>query len=120
MDPEGLPDRLAREAGADIRAFSRASHVSAPLYGQTVRAGSLKRDICAIGSTTPLLTPNSIDWTRHSGKKAADRACVGLAFLFGLTLRGVFVVLREKKSRVFEAQRRKSRCVPGHLTSHDK
>jgi hypothetical protein len=43
--PEGLPDRLAREAGADIRKFSCTSHVVALLYGQINRAASLN-EIC--------------------------------------------------------------------------
>lgn len=32
--PEGFPDRIAREVGADIRTFSCTSHVLALLYGQ--------------------------------------------------------------------------------------
>lgn len=43
--PEGLPDRLAKEAGADIRRFSCTSHVVALLYGQINRAASLN-EIC--------------------------------------------------------------------------
>jgi hypothetical protein len=43
--PEGLPDRIAREAGADIRTFSCTSHVLALLYGQISRSGSLN-EIC--------------------------------------------------------------------------
>jgi hypothetical protein len=43
--PAGLPDRLAREAGADIRKFSCTSHVVALLYGQLTRTGSLN-EIC--------------------------------------------------------------------------
>ena len=43
--PKGLPDRLAREAKADIRAFSCTSHVLALLYGQISRASSLN-EIC--------------------------------------------------------------------------
>ncbi len=43
--PEGLPDRLAREADADIRTFSCTSHVVALLYGQLNRAASLN-EIC--------------------------------------------------------------------------
>ena len=43
--PEGLPDRIAREAKADIRAFTCASHVLALLYGQVTRASSLN-EIC--------------------------------------------------------------------------
>ena len=216
--PEGLPDRIAREAKADIRTFSCTSHVLALLYGQIARSGSLneicdaarlhepelnrirgatapkrntfsnanrrrdpqiaeklywavfahlrtvcpsftqyakhsgfifrlKRDIFAIDSTTLKLSLDSIDWARHRRKKAAakthmslnvgnrlptfavvedaahhdsaradalcaglkdgdvllaDRAYLDLAFLFGLTRRGVFFVLREKKNMVFE------------------
>ena len=43
--PEGLPDRIAREAKADIRSFSCTSHVLALLYGQITRSGSLN-EIC--------------------------------------------------------------------------
>jgi hypothetical protein len=43
--PPGLPDRLARDAGADIRTFSCTSHVVALLYGQLNRAASLN-EIC--------------------------------------------------------------------------
>ena len=43
--PAGLPDRIARDIGADIRKFSCTSHVLALLYGQIVRAGSLN-EIC--------------------------------------------------------------------------
>ena len=43
--PEGLPDRIAREAKADIRAFTCTSHVLALLYGQITRASSLN-EIC--------------------------------------------------------------------------
>jgi hypothetical protein len=43
--PEGLPDRIAREAKADIRTFSCTSHVLALLYGQITRSGSLN-EIC--------------------------------------------------------------------------
>ena len=43
--PEGLPDRIAREAKADIRTFSCTSHVLALLYGQITRASSLN-EIC--------------------------------------------------------------------------
>ena len=216
--PEGLPDRLAREAGADIRTFSCTSHVLALLYGQITKASGLneicdasrlhepelnrirgataprrntfsnanrtrdpdiaeklywmtfehlqkicpsftqysrhrgfifrvKRDIFAIDSTTLKLSLDCIDWARHRRRKAAakthmrlnvgtmlpafavvedaahhdskradalceglkdgdvllaDRAYVDLAFLFGLARRGVFFVLREKKSMVFE------------------
>lgn len=39
--PLGLPDRLAQEAGADIRKFSCTSHVVALLYGQLNQADSL-------------------------------------------------------------------------------
>ena len=216
--PEGLPDRIAREAKADIRTFSCTSHVLALLYGQITRSGSLneicdaarlhepelnrirgatapkrntfsnanrrrdpqiaeklywavfahlksicpsftqyakhsgfifrlKRDIFAIDSTTLKLSLDSIDWARHRRKKAAakthmslnvgnrlptfavvedaahhdsaradalceglkdgdvllaDRAYLDLAFLFGLTRRGVFFVLRDKKSMTFD------------------
>ena len=47
--PEGLPDRIAREAKADIRAFSCTSHVLALLYGQITRSGSLN-EICDAAS----------------------------------------------------------------------
>lgn len=43
--PEGLPDRIAREAGADIWTFTCTSHVLALLYGQITRSGSLN-EIC--------------------------------------------------------------------------
>ena len=43
--PEGLPERLAREAGADIRTFSCTSHVLALLYGQITKASGLN-EIC--------------------------------------------------------------------------
>jgi len=43
--PEGLPDRIAREVGADIRTFTCTSHVLALLYGQITRSGSLN-EIC--------------------------------------------------------------------------
>ncbi len=43
--PEGLSDRLARGAGADIRRFSCTSHVLALLYGQIAKASSLN-EIC--------------------------------------------------------------------------
>lgn len=43
--PKGLPDRIAREAKADIRKFSCTSHVLALLYGQLSRASSLN-EIC--------------------------------------------------------------------------
>lgn len=43
--PEGLPDRLTKESGADIRKFSCTSHVVALLYGQLNRAASLN-EIC--------------------------------------------------------------------------
>ena len=43
--PEGLPDRIAKEVGADIRTFSCTSHVLALLYGQITRSGSLN-EIC--------------------------------------------------------------------------
>ena len=222
--PEGLPDRIAREAKADIRTFSCTSHVLALLYGQITRSGSLneicdaarlhepelnrirgatapkrntfsnanrtrdpaiaeklywavfahlqsicpsftryakhsgfifrlKRDIFAIDSTTLQLTLDCIDWARHRRKKAAakthmrlnvgtmlpafavvedaahhdstradalceglkdgdvllaDRAYVDLRFLHGLSERGVFFVLREKESMVFETVERRT------------
>jgi hypothetical protein len=215
--PPGLPDRLAQEAGADIRKFSCTSHVVALLYGQLNRAASLneicdaarlhepelsrirgatapkrntfsnanrtrdpviaekiywqtfehlrticpdftqvklhsgfihrlKRDIFAIDSTTLKLSLNSINWARHRSKKAAakthmcinignslpvfavvedaahhdskragalcaslkdgdillaDRAYTDLFFLYDLSERGVFFVLREKENMVF-------------------
>jgi hypothetical protein len=40
-----LPDKIARDIGADIRGFSCASHVLALLYGHIARAGSLN-EIC--------------------------------------------------------------------------
>ena len=43
--PENLVDRLAREAGADIRKFSAFSHVLALLYGHLSGASSLN-EIC--------------------------------------------------------------------------
>ena len=43
--PEGLVDRLAREAGADIRKFTASSHVLALMYGHLSNAGSLN-EIC--------------------------------------------------------------------------
>lgn len=43
--PPGLPDRLAREADANIRTFSCTSHIVALLYGQLNRAASLN-EIC--------------------------------------------------------------------------
>src|SRR5690554_5055538 len=43
--PAGLPDRIAREAKADIRKRSCTSHVLALLYGQLAHAGSLN-EIC--------------------------------------------------------------------------
>lgn len=46
--PEGLPERLAREAGADIRKFSCTSHVAALLCGHLARASSLN-EICDSG-----------------------------------------------------------------------
>jgi hypothetical protein len=216
--PKGLPDRLAREAGADIRTFSCTSHVVALLYGQLAKASSLneicdaarlhepelnrirgatapkrntfsnanrtrnpdiaeklywetfghlqsvcptftqsgkhkgfihrvKRDIFAIDSTTLKLSLDCIDWARHRRKKAAakthmrlnvgtmlpsfavvedaahhdstraevlcaamkegdvllaDRAYVDLVFLYSLSVRGVFFVLREKENMVFD------------------
>lgn len=222
--PEGLPDRIAKEVGADIRTFSCTSHVLALLYGQITRSGSLneicdaarlhepelnrirgatapkrntfsnanrkrdpeiaeklywavfahlraicpsftqyakhggfifrlKRDIFAIDSTTLQLTLDCIDWARHRRKKAAakthmrldvgamlpafavvedaahhdstradalceglkdgdvllaDRAYVDLRFLHGLSERGVFFVLREKESMVFETVERRT------------
>lgn len=230
--PEGLPDRIAREAGADIRTFTCTSHVLALLYGQITRSGSLneicdaarlhepelnrirgatapkrntfsnanrrrdpeiaeklywavfahlqaicpsftqyakhggfifrlKRDVFAIDSTTLKLSLDSIDWARHRRKKAAakthmsinvgnrlptfavvedaahhdstradalcaglkdgdvllaDRAYVELALLFGLTRRGVFFVLREKKSMVFEVQQERPHKDPRILS----
>ena len=226
--PEGLPDRLAQEAGADIRKFSCTSHVVALLYGQLNRAASLneicdaarlhepelnrirgatapkrntfsnanrtrdpaiaerlywqtfehlrtvcpdftqvkahkgfihrvKRDIFAIDSTTLKLSLNCIDWARHRSKKAAakthmclnignslpafavvedaahhdskradvlcarlkdgdvmlaDRAYVDLAFLFDLSERGVFFVLREKENMVFTVVKRRPHKDP--------
>jgi len=221
--PSGLPDRLAKEAGADIRSFSCTSHIVALLYGQLNRAASLneicdaarlheaelnrirgatapkrntfsnanrtrdpaiaerlywqtfeqlqticpdftqvkshegfihriKRDIFAIDSTTLKLSLNCIDWARHRRKKAAakthmrinignslpafavvedaahhdskradvlcaglkdgdvllaDRAYVDLAFLYDLSERGVFFVLREKENMVFTVVKRR-------------
>ena len=196
--PEGLPDRIAREAEADIRTFSCTSHVPALLCGQITRASSLneicdaarlhepelnrirgatapkrdtfsnanrtrdpaiaeklywavsghlraicpsftqyakhggfifrlKRDIFAIDSTTLQLTLDCIDWARHRRRKAAaktrmrlnvgamlpaDRAYVDLAFLSGLTRRGVFFVLREKGNMVFEVTGRRRHKDP--------
>jgi len=46
--PEGLPERLAREVGADIRTFSCTSHVVALLCGHLSRASSLN-EICDAG-----------------------------------------------------------------------
>ena len=43
--PEGLVDRLAREAGTDIRKFTAFSHVLALLYGHLSGASSLN-EIC--------------------------------------------------------------------------
>ncbi len=43
--PPGLPDELAREAGADIRRFSCTSHVFSLLYGHLSGAASLN-EIC--------------------------------------------------------------------------
>ncbi len=216
--PEGLVDRLAREAGTDIRKFTAFSHVLALLYGHLSGASSLneicdafrlhepdvtrirnagapkrntfsnanrtrnpdiaeklywtvfghlqticpaftqykrhkgflhrlKRDIFAIDSTTLQLSLNCIDWARHRRKKAAakthltlnvgnmlpsfacvddaahhdskymgvlcatlkegdvllaDRAYVDLGFLHSLSERGVFFVLREKKSMTYD------------------
>ena len=216
--PEGLVDRLAREAGADIRKFTAFSHVLALLYGHLSDASSLneicdafrlhepevtrirgtvapkrntfsnanrtrnpdiaeklywkvfehlqsicpsftqyknhkgfihrvKRDIFAVDSTTLQLSLDCIDWARHRRKKAAakthmtlnvgsmlpsfacvdtaahhdskylnvlcaslkdgdvllaDRAYVDLGFLYSLSERGVFFVLREKKNMVYD------------------
>jgi hypothetical protein len=226
--PEGLPDRLAREADADTRKFSCTSHVVALLYGQLNRAASLneicdaarlhelelnriraataprrntfsnanrtrdpaiaerlywqtfehlrticpdftqvkqhkgfihriKRDIFAIDSTTLKLSLNCIDWARHRRKKAAakthmtvnvgtrlptfalvddaahhdstygdrlcmglkdgdvllaDRAYVDLAFLYDLSERSVFFVLREKENMVFTVLKRRTHKDP--------
>ena len=226
--PEGLPDRLAREADADIRKFSCTSHVVALLYGQLNRAASLNeicdaarlhepelnrirgatapkrntfsnanrtrdpviaerlywqtfehlrticpdftqvkrhkgfihrimRDIFAIDSTTLPLSLNCINWARHRSKKAAakthmcinignslptfavvedaahhdskradvlcaglkdgdvmlaDRAYVDLAFLYDLSERGVFFVLREKENMVFTVVKRRTHKDP--------
>ena len=51
--PAGLPDKLAREAGADIRKFSCTSHVLALLYGHLTRASSLNEicDACRLHET---------------------------------------------------------------------
>ncbi len=46
--PEGLPERLAKEVGADIRKFSCTSHVIALLCGHLSRASSLN-EICDAG-----------------------------------------------------------------------
>ena len=216
--PEGLVDRLAREAGADIRKFTAFSHTHALIYGHLSGASSLneicdalrlhekevnrirgatapkrntfsnanrkrdpeiaeklywevfahlqsicpsftqykshkgfihrvKRDIFAIDSTTLRLSLDCIDWARHRRKKAAakthmtlnigsmlpsfarvdtaahhdskymnvlcaalkdgdvllgDRAYVDLGFLYSLSERGVFFVLREKKNMVYD------------------
>ena len=216
--PEGLTDRLAREAGADIRKFTAFSHVLALLYGHLSGASSLneicdalrlhepevtrirgtvapkrntfsnanrtrnpdiaeklywnvfehlqsicpsftqyknhkgfihrvKRDIFAVDSTTLQLSLDCIDWARHRRRKAAakthmtlnvgsmlpsfacvdtaahhdskylnvlcaalkdgdvllaDRAYVDLGFLYSLSERGVFFVLREKKNMVYD------------------
>jgi len=43
--PEGLVDRLAREAGTDIRKFTAFSHVLALIYGHLSGASSLN-NIC--------------------------------------------------------------------------
>ena len=43
--PAGLPDELAREAGADIRKFSCTSHVISLIYGHLSRSASLN-EIC--------------------------------------------------------------------------
>ncbi len=43
--PSGLVDRLAKEAGADIRSFKAFSHVLALMYGQISKAASLN-EIC--------------------------------------------------------------------------
>ncbi len=226
--PRGLPDRLAKEAGADIRKFSCTSHVTALLYGHLNRAASLneicdatrlhepelnrirgarpprrntfshanrtrdpaiaeqlywqvfehlrtacpdftlvkhhkgfirrlKRDIFAIDSTTLKLSLNCIDWARHRSKKAAakthmrinignslpvfavvedaahhdskradalcagmkdgdvllaDRAYVDLSFLYSLSERGVFFVLREKENMVFTVLESRSHKAP--------
>ena len=216
--PEGLVDRLAREAGTDIRKFTSFSHVLALLYGHLSGASSLneicdalrlhepevtrirgvgapkrstfshanrtrdpdiaeklywavfghlqticpsftqykkhkgfihrvKRDIFAIDSTTLQLSLDCIDWARHRRKKAAakthmtlnvgnmlpsfacvddaahhdsrymdvlcaalkdgdvllaDRAYVDLGILHGLSERGVFFVLRDKKGMTYD------------------
>jgi hypothetical protein len=230
--PEGLPDRIAREAKADIRTFSCTSHVLALLYGQITRSGSLneicdaarlhepelnrirgatapkrntfsnanrrrdpqiaeklywavfahlksicpsftqyakhsgfifrlKRDIFAIDSTTLKLSLDSIDWARHRRKKAAakthmtlnvgsmlpsfacvdtaahhdskylnvlcaslkdgdvllaDRAYVDLGFLYSLSERGVFFVLREKKNMVYDVIKEQTHKDPRILS----
>jgi hypothetical protein len=43
--PPGLPDRLAREAGADIRKFSCTSHVAAPALWATEPVGQSERNL---------------------------------------------------------------------------
>ena len=216
--PEGLVDRLGREAGTDIRKFTAFSHILALLYGHLSGASSLneicdalrlhepevtrirgagapkrstfshanrtrnpdiaeqlywavfghlqticpsftqykkhkgfihrvKRDIFAIDSTTLQLSLDCIDWARHRRKKAAakthltldvgnmlpsfacvddaahhdsrymdvlcaalkdgdvllaDRAYVDLGILHGLSERGVFFVLRDKKGMTYD------------------
>lgn len=94
--PEGLVDRLAREAGADIRKFTAFSHVLALLYGHLSDASSLneicdafrlhepevtrirgtvapKRNIFVVDSTTLQLSLDCIDWARHRRKKAVAK-----------------------------------------------
>jgi hypothetical protein len=230
--PEGLVDRLAREAGADIRKFTAFSHVLALLYGHLSDASSLneicdafrlhepevtrirgtvapkrntfsnanrtrnpeiaeklywnvfehlqsicpsftqyknhkgfihrvKRDIFAVDSTTLQLSLDCIDWARHRRKKAAakthmtlnvgsmlpsfacvdtaahhdskylnvlcaalkdgdvllaDRAYVDLGFLYSLSERGVFFVLREKKNMVYDVIKEQTHKDPRILS----
>jgi hypothetical protein len=230
--PEGLTDRLAREAGADIRKFTAFSHVLALLYGHLSDASSLneicdafrlhepevtrirgtvapkrntfsnanrtrnpdiaeklywnvfehlqsicpsftqykshkgfihrvKRDIFAVDSTTLQLSLDCIDWARHRRKKAAakthmtinvgsmlpsfacvdtaahhdskylnvlcaalkdgdvllaDRAYVDLGFLYNLSERGIFFVLREKKNMVYDVIKEQTHKDPRILS----
>ncbi len=230
--PEGLVDRLAREAGADIRKFTAFSHVLALLYGHLSDASSLneicdafrlhepevtrirgtvapkrntfsnanrtrnpdiaeklywkvfehlqsicpsftqyknhkgfihrvKRNTFVVDSTTLQLSLDCIDWARHRRKKAAakthmtlnvgsmlpsfacvdtaahhdskylnvlcaslkdgdvllaDRAYVDLGFLYSLSERGVFFVLREKKNMVYDVIKEQTHKDPRILS----
>lgn len=120
-------ERIAKEHKADIRKFSCTSHVVAITYGHLTKARSLS-EICA-GSGIPSFAivdkASAHDSTRaedicvnlkDGDILLADRAYVKFDFLHGLSRRGIYFVLREKKNICFEVMESRTHDDPSIIS----